>query len=690
MRNTQRQKLLISRQEMADLARVKRPVISTWARRHLDFPEPVAGDHRYPLFDAREFSDWLVTTGRASRKDIDGDLQSYTLTRLTTEFSPRTLVSHLTSLICLRHLNEDEPLHDDTDPLPGLVRLAADLDPDNAMLEGEIAALHAEWLPAQVDELVEAAWGTVNAFERVMDLRERLGATDLAAVRLAPELVRLIALLTDAATVADLDSRAARIYDPHAGAGDLLVAVAATLRDDQPVHLAARCGDLYLARLLRRRLAVRDLHDGEFAVYGDESDHDGANIIVTQLPFRPTEERSTVGSLKLIDDIAVQLGPGATAVVVAPSDTTGALNPHSEAASLRAELIAGTVKAVIRLPGGLVPYRPGYEVSVWVLGTDHQSRRGEVLLADVSDRPLTNVVVDALVTDILAWRRPEYDPRAHAHVHAIRTPVKTLISDGRALTPRHLLTELEFSHDVPERVARALDLERILHEARPGHRLPSHVELDPSPSPPLAKTIHELTRGGQQRTNLLSLKKGTRIRAEHVRPRKHLRSASSAAVIGAPELAGRCALGDRRIDRLDLASHFPSAQLSRPGDVVITTVPEPAVLIDHQGYAVIQYPARVLRITEVGAKQFTPRVLAALLTQAPRIRGAIRAVERIEEIRLPILQEESVERLDKLLAELDDRRQAIQHEQAALDELHRLATRGLTDGTLTLTANTIH
>ncbi|QIS18484.1 hypothetical protein [Nocardia terpenica] len=677
---------------MADLAGVERPVISTWARRHPDFPKPVVGDHRHPLFDAREFADWLITTGRGTRKDIDGDLQSYTLTRLTAEFAPQPLVAHLTSLICLRHLNDDEPLDAGAEALSHLIRLGMHLDPANTMLQNEIASLSAEWLPAQVDDLIEASWGTTNAFERVMDLRERLGATDLTAVRLDSELVRLIALLTDAVTVADRDPEAtAHIYDPYAGVGDLLITTAATLREDQPVHLTARCGDGYLARLTRRRLTVHDLHDGGFAVHSDQADHPGANIIVTQLPYRPAEERSAVESLKLLDDIAVQLHPGTVAVVVAPADTTGTFDPYSEAGRLRADLIPGVVKAVIRLPGGLVPYRPGYEVSVWVLGADHKSHRGEVLLADVTDRPLTHAVVDALITDIVTWSRPDYNPRAHAHIHAIRTPMKSLVSEARPLTPRHQLTELEFSHDVPERVARALDLERILQEARPDRpQLPSHVELVPSPSLPPVTTIHELTRGGRQRINLLSLRKGTRIHTEHVNAAKHPHSSSSAMVIGAPELTGRSAPGDRRIDRIALTANYPSAQLSQPGDVIITTAPEPAALIDHEGHSVVQYPARVLRITEHGSRRFTPRVLAALLTRTPRVQGAIRAVQRIEEIRLPLLSEEAVERLDRLLAELDNRRQAIHRERTALDELQQLATQGLTDGTLTLTENTIH
>jgi hypothetical protein len=50
-------------------------------------------------------------------------------------------------------------------------------------------------------------------------------------------------------------------------------------------------------------------------------------------------------------------------------------------------LLAGDmVEAIIRLPGGLIPFRPGYETALWVLIQARVSRwRGRVLLADVSD-----------------------------------------------------------------------------------------------------------------------------------------------------------------------------------------------------------------------------------------------------------------------------------------------------------------
>ena len=43
--------LLMSMTEIAELARVQRPVVTNWRRRHRDFPAPAGGDAAQPLFD---------------------------------------------------------------------------------------------------------------------------------------------------------------------------------------------------------------------------------------------------------------------------------------------------------------------------------------------------------------------------------------------------------------------------------------------------------------------------------------------------------------------------------------------------------------------------------------------------------------------------------------------------------------
>jgi hypothetical protein len=680
----------MSMPEIAELAGVQRPVVSTWRRRYDTFPAPVAGDRAQPLFDSDAIAAWLVETGRADRREVEGDLRLYTLARLGSELPPRTLIAALTALTCLRHVTGDSVLDDGTSGLIARLReFAGDVDPGDHLLLSEVGTLRLSRLPAVVDDLVEAGWNTRNAFERIMRMCDRLGAGQLSADRLDPALESLIAKLANAGEHADRDG-VATIADPNAGPGDLIRTVLATLRDDQPVRVIAGCPDPYLARLTRRRLTVHDLHEGGFEVTtGPAEGLDSANIIVTQLPYRPAEERSAIDALDVINELSLNLAPRATAVIVAPADTVGALDPADDGGVLRSKLItSGAVQAIIRLPGGMVRYRPGYEVALWVLNADYSSSlRGRVLLADVSDRDLTPAVVDALTTDVLTWRQTGFDPDAHSRTYAVVTPVAGLANSPRPLTPRYLPTERELYAEIPERVARALELERVLSEARPDRPLlPGSLATRIDPAPPATATIGELTRGGRSRTNRLSLRKGTRIAAELIQPFDDATpEALSYPVLGSAEILGQSVPGSRRIDRVAFEGNYPRAGRSLPGDVVITTVPEPAALVDHDGYAVIEFPARILRITELGAEQFTPRVLAALLTRAGRVMRSIRPVQRLEEVRLPLLSATDLLRFDRLLTELEERRRTALTEIAALDEMRRIAATGLADGTLTLT-----
>lgn len=679
--------LMMSMTEIAELADVKRPVVSTWRRRYPDFPQPATEERGQQLFDAARIVDWLVETGRAERSVIEGDLRVHTLARLGARLPSSTLIPALTALICLRHLSGDEPLDDATPGLMARLREQADeTDPGDELLASEIRGLRASWLPAAADELVEAAWSTQGAFERIMQVRDRLGAADMSSGRLDPVLESLVAGLADARARADRDGEV-RLVDPYAGVGDLLAAVSGTLRDDQFLHVTACCADPPAARLTRRRLAVRDVPEVEYEVRTDpDGCLDEATIVVTQLPYRPAEERSAALSLNALNDLLLSLPRTATAIVVAPADTTGALDPTGDAGVLRGELLtSGSVKAVIRLPGGLIPYRPGYEVALWVLTADYAvGERGMVLLADVSDRTLTSELVDSLVTDVLAWRDEQFDPDAHPRVHTVATPVRALVASPRPLIPRYLPSEDELRWDVPERVARTLELERVVWEARPdAPRLNSDLSAVPMPRPPRTATIAELSGSGRPKE--LSLRKGTRLPAGLVRSASStVNATNSYPVFGPAEVLSESEPGCRRVDRIEFEKSCPGARHSKPGDVIITTTPRPAAAVDHDGHSVVEFPARILRIEEEGGKHFTPRVLAALLDRAGRADGAIRPAQRLQELALPLLSPSELKRLDRLLADLNDRRNRARREIAALDELRRIAATGLADGTLTL------
>ncbi len=547
----------------------------------------------------------------------------------------------------------------------------------------------AGWLAIAVDDLVEAAWGCRGAFERIMAARHRLRAAEVFTSAIRPQLGTLIAKVSGAAERARRQS-AIVVADMSAGPGDLLTAVVDLLGyDDTPMCIAAE-GDPYLARLTRRRLAVHGLPlvDMDVHIAGELPDSSGEpDVIVTQVRYAPGEDRSAEDVLDIVDDVSLRLRPGCSAVVLGPADVlTGELPPYSAAERARAGLLkGGMVESVIKLPGGLVPFRPGYETALWVLNSAHDSPwRGRVLLADVSDRELTDEVVDALTEDVITWRREGYDPDAHSRTFGVQVLIGDLVEPPKPLAARRPRSARTVAGDAADHLARVLeletDLDRIGAQAT-AVRQSIHANLVADVhTRPVTATIGKLA--GER---VLSVLKGTRIAPGDMGTTGHH------AVLGPDEVLGVRRAGERTLDRAVLAARYPRARLTEPGDVLVTTIPRFGVRIDHDGFSVAEFPVRVLRIRESGQPRLTPRVLAAMLgaDDSPgRPGGAIRAARRIEDHQVPMLADAVVARLDTLLAELDARRDHARREIDSLDELGRLITAGLSDGTLSIAPDT--
>jgi hypothetical protein len=666
--------LLMSLPEIAELAGVRRPVVTTWRRRHPGFPAPVSSQAGRPLFDGREVCSWLVETGRAQRAEIEPDLRVYALAALAETTGMKALLGTATALLCLHHV-DGEPLAGAT--ASELTERATAADPDDLTLRSEITGYPAEIaaLTAVVDELIEAAWGARPAFERVLALTGRVVEFD----RIHPQLTRLMAELSGVAGYAER-SGSVLVADPAAGLGDLLLVTVAQVNEaHEPVVLVAE-PDEFLARLLLRRLRVHDIPTEDITVRPRLAEDTAApDVIVTALPYRPAETRSPIEVLNALDDLAVRLAPGRTAVVLGPAwPLTAGLRPYSPEERLRAALLAGgMVEAILRLPGGMVPSRPGYDTALWVLtGTSDGASPGWVLLGDVSDQELSTGVVDACVADVVTWRRDGHRPSAHTRTFCIQRRISELVERPQPLTPRALPSARERAVVLPETVARVTVLEATLARFAD----PSAVSRTPinsgltlaEPAERQHETIAALGRKGWLRVG-----KGNRIATAHLTAHGHHR------VLGADEL--RSPATSRMIDRAVLAADYPRAVFTEPDDVLVTLTPEPAILLDERGFSVIEFPVRRLRVTAEGRDRYPPRVLAALLEVTARARtmGAVRAPRKLLDWELPVLEAHEAGRLDALLAAVGERRQRAQAELGALDELWRIAATGIANATLT-------
>lgn len=677
---------LMSMAEIADLARVKRPVVTTWRRRYPDFPAPATGDAMSPLFDSRQVAEWLITTGRDPECRIEADLSLHALAGLGAGLAPPDLVALFTALICLRDQDGEPVAAVDGGLREKLLGRAARLDPRDACLRSELTLLPPDVhrLAEAVDELVEAAWGCTRAFERVIGAGQRFKVGSLYARTVAPSLAQLIAELSGARERAR--ERTVTVCDPASGPGDLLVAVADAVGPDYQLIFQAAEADRYLARLAGRRTVVHGVAWADLRlVVGGEVPEDWADpdVIVTQIPYLPGETRSPDQVIDRLDDIALRLAPGCTAVVLGPAGAlAGELRPYSPAERTRAKLLSsGMVEAIIRLPGGLVPFRPGYDVALWVLTSAYESPyRGWVLLADVSDRDLTSEVITALAEDVVTWRRDGYRPQAHTRAFGAQVRVGDLVDQLRPLTTRRPPQLYSARATGAALVSRVTDLEvaldRLAGDSTSARQpVRSGIAVGPRKSPP-SQTIGALAKARR-----LTIRPGTRLRGVPVGRDGHH------DVLGMPEVLGRTRRGDRRIDRAVLAG-LPRAHLTEPGDVVVTTSPEFGALVDHAGLGVVEFPARVLRIPAAERQSFTPRTLAGLLAgRLPSLRPAdtVRPARRLEDHGLPVLSPAEVRFLDHYLAALDARQGAAQQELDLIAELRDITTSGLVDGTLTFT-----
>ena len=680
-------RLLMSLTDIAELAGRDRPLITKWSRRDIGFPKPVDGDATRPLFDPREIADWLLATGRIKRERAEQELSLFMLAGLAVRYPGPDVIAAVTALLCLRYrAGENEPLSDGAgDPLAAARALAEMLDPNDRVLLAEIRSIPpaAAWLVGLVDELVEASYTCGRAFEKVMDARHRFGAGAAAATAISKSACRLIAELSGAAERAR-PGRQLLLADPAAGPGDLLAAVVYLLGPDNTPRVAAAEPDEALARLVRRRLLVQGVPDSELDIRvgtGLPDECGEPDVIVTQLPYQPIEARDAIGALTAVDDVAVRLARGRFGVILGPADVlTGDLGAFSAAERARAGLLTSDmVEAVIRLPKRLIPFRPAYETALWAVTQARASRwRGRVLLADVSELDLTDEVIRDLVEDVTTWRREGFTPAAHQRVYGEQVAVVDLVDPPRPiLASRRPVSSKERANAANRRVLDVtgfgIELGEIAATATEDRRHVSTGMLQAADVSPASETIGALIKNRR-----LRLHRGTRTR-EDIRPTGHH------VVLGADEVLGIRRPGARWIDRETFARNYHSARLTEPGDVLVTVDPRPGVMVDKHGYAIAEFPVRILRIPAAEIQQFTPRVLAALLFAADATTRPPGGNRSLEEQRVLLLAPAEVRRLDQLLTEIDARRDLARKELDVLDELRKVAIGGLADGTLTLT-----
>jgi hypothetical protein len=671
--------LTLALPDVAALARVQRPVVSMWRTRHADgatpFPAPVSVRAGQPRFRATDVADWIEATGLGNNREFRADMGRHAELGDDLGLDDDVAFDGLTALLCLATVADTRL---SAMSRAELLDLADDADPDDAFCYSEVEALgSALGQVAEHAELVaSAAFSTSSALEALVMDRRRLPADVLRIAALAPAALDLVGALVTGLLGALPPG--ARVVNPYPGCGDAVVAVRRALGEDarSRVVLAPAQGADRLGRLARRRLlASRTLLEevasgapGSGAGAGPSVfEVAGPAVVVTQLPPTGTAEMPDADVLTALDDIALSLAPGQRAVVVGPASALcGTLRGEADRARA-AVLRTDRVRSIVRLPAGLVPSRSRQELALWVLGDAHLDApiaQRWTTVADLSAvRPgpegFPRDVVDDLVADVLAAQGSRAEVNAHAFRFARFARTSALLAAGRELVAVGRPLARGVRDDAGATAAR-------LHEL---------VVAATADLPPVAADVAAGEPGDVRTTTLGALAEagavrvvpGNRVDAAHVG------GEGDVAVVGVAEILGDRAWGSRRVDRLTFSAAYDAGRYSAPGDIVFCTSPYPAAVLDTEGFGVVEYPARVLRVDpgSPAAVGLVPRVVV----QDVNAQAGPAKRWRSWEVRL--VEEAQAEPLGALLDALAARRAALLAELERLEEVAALASSGV-------------
>ncbi len=614
---------LMTMRDIAGLARVQRPVVTTWRKRSRGsaHPFPSAREHRdgQELFLREDIVDWLEATRRGNSTDVRADAAAFAL---LSDGSARAAEA-LSALLTLRHLIGGPLAELSADDL---LDLADEHDPDDRYLLREVTrSRNLGELARTADDLVDAAWDAPQAHRRLMESRLRAPGTALARTALSDPGRRLLLGLVGP-LARELDEPT--VMDATGAAVDVLAELAASL--ELPAALID--GDSPAHRLVRRQLLVADRPFRAVERDGGSWSMTGPVTHVLVVPSAALPGADALEQLDLIEEVALQLDDQQLALCLAPSATLA--DPLTGPGLTRRDqlLRGGYVRAVVRLPAGLRPAFPREHSALWLLGSPDSTGPAErrTLVADLGHLTLPDC--DGLADDLLAaWQGVDgARRRAWAHLHPVLT--RDLISASGTLTPARPTRAQARPRNGADWV---VDLRAADREGRlAGYR------LDVAAGTPELVTVGQALERGW-----LRVLPGRRV---------HLDGLPSGSV----PVVDSTALPSRTVDRLALLARS-EVELTEPGDIIFDVRPNPHARLDEEGGTLVLAPARVLRV----------RSNAPLLARAILARINAAGDGQWRNWTISVLPEPDCSGLGEALTELSLERVRLLAELAALDAL---------------------
>nr|WP_246045065.1 hypothetical protein [Rhodococcus oryzae] len=679
--------LLLTKPDIAALAKVQRPVVSMWAKRYRDgdrpFPKPVSTDGRQEKFSGTEVVDWIRSRNLGNSDTLAEDLALHAALDHGSALSRDVVFNGISALLCMKAMLGESLADLDA---PDLLDEADELDPDDEFLYGEIESLGGELgvFASFADQMADAAYTPAQAFETIMAQRFRLQRADLVDSALAAPALELCARVCAALTA---DDRAVFV-DPSVAGSDLLVALRSVLPEyGEPMAMTGEAPTA-ASRLARRRLAVhhwrrRRAPEGGF---GGGFVLDEPAMFLTQYPSPCGVGMTDAQILADIDNIALQMGPEHRAVIIGPASALVDELGDRQADAIRSGLVrSDRLRAVFRLPEGLLPARPGLSMALWVLGAADPAVKPAdrwTVLADLSAVELDDGAVVGVIADVTASMGTWKSVLTSAFRHGVVDKTAKLLATGGALTPPQTKRVRRPRFDGAAAAGRIVELVDATN-LRAGGLLDGNLNLRVEYGE--AGGLRMPTAGQLAESRDLKVLPGNRI------DESDLETGEGVRVIGAEEVLGGRRVGERVIDRLTLTTRYPSGRYTEPGDLVFCTSPGFGVVVDVEGSSVVVSPARIMRIADPASSGMVPELIARHLLAkgvGARPSGAIRSGHAWKGWEIPRIPPDRVPAVTEALHDLRERRRAATELLDNLDQLTTTLIDGVAHGALTVAGDT--
>lgn len=610
MTDQQEQQLQITLSEIANLAQVQRPVVSMWRSRSKNsadpFPVSIGTNGRQELFNAAEITDWLTVTGRGNNPHAAQDAAAFASP--LGQDSKHTHFAGLTAMLALRCL-VDMPLggHNSED----LVDFADEYDPDDEFLFTEIESLGPDLLPlaAYADLLTNASYTASAAFEQLLGDRFRAGPAVQAKTMLTAEAIELLA-----ATAVELTAASEKepVFTDDGGS-DFLLAVADILGEAAPATLCVGTLGSESARLARRRMLVHGRTKENLHVTNQAGAvrEEQVKVRLAQFPSPSFPTSDAVEVLTAIDNISLEMNHQERAVVLAPapilSDSLLRTTHNREAEAIRSDILrSDRVRAIVRLPQGMLPSSPRQAQALWVLGPAHADvaiADRWTMVADLSGQEMTASVRADLVGDLAASMGNHEYVWAHSFRFAQIVRTRSLLANQGSLTAK-LPVLGKPGRPAQASTAQLIHAENLLESLNQNNSAPLNITLSAESRTSLRPT----TVDAAIKSGAVKYLPGHRIADSHVEV--ELSGRAQLPIIGVEEISGELPRESRKISQLVFANAYPQGRLSEPGDVIFATGAHAGAMVDEVGAAVVLYPARILRISSKSPGGLIPEVLA--------------------------------------------------------------------------------